>query len=116
MFLEVAQRWVAIRRYSEKVREKIGAKGGGEGGVHPPAPSESTLLQLHSSMEAGGAGSASAAAAAASSSVAASAEVLVRFVSALPAYRVPADPIAVPASLNRVGLSQIIAHLLGAGA
>lgn len=40
-------------------------------------------------------------------------EVLVKFVTPFAAYRVPPAPLAVPAELNRNGLSQVIHHLLG---
>lgn len=40
-------------------------------------------------------------------------EVLVRFVTPFAAYRVPPAPLAVPAELNRSGLSAVIRHLLG---
>ena len=40
-------------------------------------------------------------------------EVAVRFTTPIAALRVPAAPVAVPAELNRNGLSQVIHHLLG---
>ena len=43
-------------------------------------------------------------------------EVLVRFVTQFADIRVPAAAIAVPGDLNRNGLTQVVAHLLGRGA
>lgn len=43
-------------------------------------------------------------------------QILVRFVSKLPAeLRVPEAPVAIPTTLKRYGLSQIINHMLGLG-
>jgi len=42
-------------------------------------------------------------------------EILVRFYTNHEEYRIPSEPIAVPANINRVGLGAIIGHLLGKG-